>query len=160
MMSGVGEPTFSGDALWLTSATLDPGAGVAPGAGLCRPEAAPWARDRAHQSPMTVQRRLAAVLAADVVGFSALMSRDEEGTLARIKALERDVIAPAVQQHHGRVVKTTGDGFLVEFASPVEAVRCALAVQKALASGPFSCASASTWATSSSSRTATSTAKG
>jgi adenylate cyclase len=84
-----------------------------------------------------VQRRLAAILAADVAGFSALMGRDEEGTLAQVKALQQDVINPAVQQHHGRVVKTTGDGFLIEFASPVEAVRCALVIQKALASGPL-----------------------
>jgi adenylate cyclase len=85
--------------------------------------------------PTRVQRRLAAILAADVVGFSALMSHDEEGTLAEIKALHQEVIAPAVQHHQGRVVKTTGDGLLIEFPSPVEAVRCALAVQKALVSG-------------------------
>jgi adenylate cyclase len=84
-----------------------------------------------------VQRRLAAILAADVVGFSALMSRDEEGTHAQIKWLQQEVFAPAVQQHQGRVVKTTGDGFLIEFASPVEAVRCALEVQKVLASSPL-----------------------
>ncbi len=84
-----------------------------------------------------VQRRLAAILAADVVGFSALMGQDEEGTLARVKALQQDVINPALQQHQGRVVKTTGDGFLIEFASPIEAVRCAIAIQKALASGPL-----------------------
>ena len=78
-------------------------------------------------------RRLAAILAADVVGFSSLMGQDEEGTLARIKPLRREVIEPKVQEHHGRVVKTTGDGLLVEFASPVEAVRCAVAVQEALA---------------------------
>jgi len=85
--------------------------------------------------PTRVQRRLAAILAADVVGFSALMSHDEEGTLAEIKARHQEVIAPAVQHHQGRVVKTTGDGLLIEFPSPVEAVRCALAVQKALVSG-------------------------
>jgi adenylate cyclase len=84
-----------------------------------------------------VQRRFAAILAADVVGFSALMSRDEEGTHAQIKALQREVINPGVEQHEGWLVKTTGDGFLIEFASPVEAVRCALAIQKALASGPL-----------------------
>ena len=56
-------------------------------------------------------RRLAAILAADVVGFSKLMGQDEEGTLARIRALRRDVIEPKVQEHHGRIVKTTGDGF-------------------------------------------------
>ena len=79
-------------------------------------------------------RRLAAILAADVVGFSSLMGQDEEATLARIKDLRREVIEPKVQDHHGRVFKTTGDGFLVEFQSPVEAVRCAVGVQKALAS--------------------------
>ena len=70
-------------------------------------------------------RRLAAILAADVVGFSSLMGQDEEGTLARIKSLRREVIEPKVKEHHGRVFKTTGDGLLVEFSSPVEAVRCA-----------------------------------
>jgi adenylate cyclase len=80
-----------------------------------------------------VQRRLAAILAADVVGFSALMGRDEEGTLAQVKSLRREVIDPKVKEHHGRVFKTTGDGFLVEFASPVEAVRCAVGIHEALA---------------------------
>jgi adenylate cyclase len=69
-------------------------------------------------------RRLAAILAADVVGFSTLMSSDEEGTLSRIKSLRRDVIEPKVKAHHGRVFKITGDGVLVEFSSLVEAVRC------------------------------------
>ena len=77
-------------------------------------------------------RRLAAILAADVVGFSMLMGQDEEGTLARIKSLRREVIEPKVNEHHGRVFKTTGDGLLIEFASPVEAVRCAVGVQEAL----------------------------
>jgi adenylate cyclase len=79
-------------------------------------------------------RRLAAILAADVVGFSSMMERNEEGTLARLKALQRELFEPRVSAHHGRVVKTTGDGFLVEFASPLEAVRCALQVQEQLAS--------------------------
>jgi adenylate cyclase len=65
------------------------------------------------------------------------MSRDEEGTHAQIKALQRDVIGPIVQRHQGRMVKTTGDGFLIEFASPVEAVRCALPAQKELEGGPL-----------------------
>jgi adenylate cyclase len=85
-------------------------------------------------SGQKVQRRLAAILAADIAGFSALMGQDEEGTLARIKRLRREVIEPKVRDHQGRVVKTTGDGFLVEFSSPVEAVRCAVEVQAALAS--------------------------
>src|SRR3712207_1760101 len=80
-----------------------------------------------------VQRRLAAILAADVVGFSVFMGRDEEGTLERVKSLRREVIEPKVAEHHGRVFKTTGDGVLVEFASPVEAVRCAVGIQDALA---------------------------
>ncbi len=79
-----------------------------------------------------VQRRLAAILAADVVGFSAFMGKDEEGTLERVKSLRREVIDPKVKEHHGRVFKTTGDGFLVEFASPVEAVRCAVGIQRHL----------------------------
>jgi hypothetical protein len=77
-------------------------------------------------------RRLAAILAADVVGFSSMMERNEEGTLARLKALQRDLFEPRVSAHHGRVVKTTGDGFLVVFASPLEAVRRALGVQEEL----------------------------
>jgi adenylate cyclase len=87
--------------------------------------------------PTRVHRRLAAILAADVVSYSALMGQDEEGTLVQVKALQQEVIIPAVRQHQGRVVKTTGDGFLVEFASPVEAVRCALEIQNALASSPL-----------------------
>ena len=77
-------------------------------------------------------RRLAAILAADVVGFSSMMERNEEGTLTRLKALQRDLFEPRVSAHHGRVVKTTGDGFLVVFASPLEAVRRALGVQEEL----------------------------
>jgi adenylate cyclase len=79
-------------------------------------------------------RRLAAILAADVVGFSSLMGHDEEGTLARIKQLRREVVEPKVREHHGRVFKTTGDGLLVEFPSPVEAVRCAAVIQETLGS--------------------------
>jgi TolB-like protein/class 3 adenylate cyclase len=79
-------------------------------------------------------RRLAAILAADIVGFSRLMGQDEEGTLARIKQLRREVVEPKVREHHGRVFKTMGDGLLVEFASPVEAVRCAAAVQETVGS--------------------------
>jgi adenylate cyclase len=67
---------------------------------------------------MTTRRR-AAILAADVVGFSALIERDEEGTAVRIRALLRDVIEPALARHQGRLVETTVDGFLAEFASPV-----------------------------------------
>src|SRR5215204_2712481 len=87
----------------------------------------------ANSDGSKVQRRLAAILAADVVGFSTLMGQDEEGTLERVKSLRRDVIEPRVEAHQGRVVKITGDGFLIEFSSPVEAVRCAREVQEALA---------------------------
>jgi adenylate cyclase len=80
-------------------------------------------------------RRLAAILAADVVGFSSMMERDEEGTLRLIKAAQRDLIEPRVRKHHGRIVKTTGDGFLIEFGSPLDAVRCALEVQEAVSAG-------------------------
>jgi adenylate cyclase len=77
-------------------------------------------------------RRLAAILAADVAGYSRLMGADEERTLERLKALRRDLLDPAIADHHGRIVKTTGDGVLVEFASVVDAVRCAVAVQQAM----------------------------
>lgn len=79
------------------------------------------------------QRRLAAILSADVVGYSRLIGQDETGTLRRLKELRRNVINPAIKDHHGRVVKTTGDGILIEFPSAVEAVRCAVRVQHATA---------------------------
>ena len=82
-------------------------------------------------------RRLAAILAADVVGFSSMMEKDEEGTLVRIKALQRETVESYVAQHHGRTVKTMGDGFLVEFPSPVEAVQCAISIQEKTATGPL-----------------------
>jgi class 3 adenylate cyclase/TolB-like protein/Flp pilus assembly protein TadD len=78
---------------------------------------------------LRVERRLAAIMAADVAGYSRLMGADEEGTHARLTALRRDQIDPAIGQHHGRVIKHTGDGFLAEFASVVDAVRCALMIQ-------------------------------
>src|SRR5438309_6412675 len=78
---------------------------------------------------MSQTRRLAAILAADVAGYSRLMGADEEGTLERLKALRRELIDPKIAEHKGRIVKTTGDGLLVEFASVVDAVRCAVAVQ-------------------------------
>jgi adenylate cyclase len=81
---------------------------------------------------MSQTRRLAAILAADVVGYSRLMGADEEGTLERLKALRGELIDPKIAQHHGRIVKTTGDGLLVEFASVVDAVRCAAEVQRAM----------------------------
>src|ERR1700739_3089865 len=76
-----------------------------------------------------VERRLAAVLAADVAGYSRLMGADEVGTLEALKSHRREVLDPAIAEHKGRIVKTTGDGMLVEFASAVDAVTCAMAVQ-------------------------------
>jgi len=81
---------------------------------------------------MNQTRRLAAILAADVAGYSRLMGADEEGTLERLKALRSELVDPKIAEHHGRLVKTTGDGLLVEFASVVDAVRCAVAVQQAM----------------------------
>ena len=81
---------------------------------------------------MSQTRRLAAILAADVAGYSRLMGVDEEGTLERLKALRRELLDPKIAEHHGRLVKTTGDGLLVEFASVVDAVRCAVEVQQAM----------------------------
>jgi len=78
-------------------------------------------------------RRLAAILAADVAGYSRLMGADDEGTLAALKALRRELYDPKIKEHRGRVVKTTGDGLLLEFASVVDAVRCAVEVQRAMA---------------------------
>jgi adenylate cyclase len=80
-----------------------------------------------------VERRLAAILAADVAGYSRLIESDEEGTLRRLKALRAEVIDPKIAHHHGRIVKTTGDGLLVEFASVVDALRCAVELQTPLA---------------------------
>jgi adenylate cyclase len=80
-----------------------------------------------------VERRLAAVLAADVAGYSRLMGTDEEGTLARLKAVRKALVDPAIASHRGRIVKTTGDGMLVEFASAVDAVRGAVEVQRGMA---------------------------
>jgi len=83
----------------------------------------------------TEQRRLAAILAADVVGYSALLQRAEEATYAEFERLKREVIAPSLSRHEGRLIKTTGDGALAEFASPLAAMRCAVEIQDHLASG-------------------------
>jgi adenylate cyclase len=80
-----------------------------------------------------VQRRLAAVLAADVAGYSRLMGCDEERTLAQLKALRKTLVDPSIATHRGRIVKTTGDGMLVEFASAVDAARCAIEIQRQMA---------------------------
>jgi TolB-like protein/class 3 adenylate cyclase len=77
-----------------------------------------------------VERRLAAILAADVAGYSRLMAEDEEGTLAALKAIRRELGDPKIAEHRGRIVKTTGDGLLVEFPSVVDAVRCAVEIQR------------------------------
>ncbi len=79
-----------------------------------------------------VERKLAAILAADVAGYSRLMSADEDGTLAQLKAHRRALIDPKIREHHGKIIKTTGDGMLVEFPSVVDAVRCAVEVQRGM----------------------------
>ncbi len=78
------------------------------------------------------ERRLAAILATDVVGYSRLMGGDEEGTLAALKSLRKSLIDPKIAEYHGRIFKTTGDGALIEFASTVDAVRCAIDIQRAM----------------------------
>src|SRR6201996_1314912 len=80
-----------------------------------------------------VDRRLAAVLAADIAGYSRLMGRDEEGTVAQLKVLRKTLVDPGIAAHRGRIVKTTGDGMLVEFGSAVDATRCAVEVQRGMA---------------------------
>ena len=74
---------------------------------------------------MSQTRRLAAILAADVAGYSRLMGADEEGTINRLRSIRAEVIDPEITEHRGRLVKTTGDGLLVEFSSVVDALRCA-----------------------------------
>src|SRR5262245_49085124 len=80
-----------------------------------------------------VERKLSAILAADVAGYSRLMGADAEGTLDRLNGHRRDHIDPCIARHRGRIVKTTGDGLLVEFGSVVDAVRCAVEVQAGMA---------------------------
>src|ERR1700694_3132003 len=77
-------------------------------------------------------RRLAAIVAGDIAGYSRLMEIDEEGTHGRVKRIERDLIEPSIAEHHGKLVKTTGDGFIAIFDSPVEAVRCSMCIQQNL----------------------------
>jgi adenylate cyclase len=83
--------------------------------------------------PPKVERKLAVILAADVVGYSRLMGMDEVGTLARLKAPRRELIDPKIAEHGGRVIKTTGDGILIEFPSVVGAVHCAVDIQRNMA---------------------------
>src|SRR5260221_11669317 len=82
---------------------------------------------------MPAVRRLAAILAADVAGYSRLMGADEEGTHERLKAHRRELVDPKISEHSGRIVKNTGDGMLVEFSSVVDAVRCAAEIQRGMA---------------------------
>jgi TolB-like protein/class 3 adenylate cyclase len=84
---------------------------------------------------MTATRRLAAILAADVAGYSRLIGADEEGTLNRLRSIRAEVVDPKITEHRGRIVKTTGDGLLVEFTSVVDALRCATEIQNAMAEG-------------------------
>src|SRR6476660_5489520 len=77
-------------------------------------------------------RRLAAIIAGDIAGYSRLMQQDEEGTHARVRRIQRDLIEPSILEHHGRLVKTTGDGFIATFDSPVEAVRCGIVIQQSM----------------------------
>ena len=77
-----------------------------------------------------VERKLVSVVVADVVGYSRLMELDEEGTHARLTAFRRDLLKPKVSDHHGRIIKNTGDGALIEFASVIDAVRCAVEIQR------------------------------
>src|SRR3954471_19503540 len=79
------------------------------------------------------ERRLAAILAADIAAYSRLIGADEEGTLARIRSIRAEVIDPAIAAHRGRLVKTTGDGLLVEFSSVIDALRCAVDIQHQMA---------------------------
>ena len=80
-----------------------------------------------------VDRRLAAIFAGDIAGYSRLMSVDEEGTLRQLKAHRKELVDPKITEHRGRIVKTTGDGLLVEFVSVVDAVRCAVDIQRGMA---------------------------
>ena len=114
-----------------------------------------------------VERRLAAILAADVAGYSRLMEADEEGTLAALRAIRRELGDLKIAAHRGRIVKTTGDGMLVEFASVVDAIRYAVEVQRRWQSATPTCqpqgASSFAWAfirASSSPKTATFSATG
>ena len=79
-----------------------------------------------------MERRLSAILVADVVGYSRLIRADEEGTIVAFKALRADLIDPKIAEHHGRIVKLMGDGMLVEFASVMDAVRCAVETQRGI----------------------------
>ena len=85
---------------------------------------------KSGKPPQDASRRLAAIVAGDISGYSRLMEIDEEGTHGRVKRIERGLIEPSIAGHHGRLVKTTGDGFIATFDSPVEAVRCSIVIQQ------------------------------
>src|SRR6202045_3569423 len=85
------------------------------------------------EKPERAERRVAGIMAVDVAGYSRLMGADEEGTLAALKAIRRELGDPTIAGNRGRIVKTTGDGMLVEFASVVDAVRCAVEIQQGMA---------------------------
>lgn len=93
-------------------------------------------RRRATGPDVAAMRRIAAILAADIAGYSRLIGDDEEGTLARIRLLRRELIDPEIRAHRGRIVRISGDGILVEFSSALDALRCAVSVQRGLAAGP------------------------
>src|SRR5689334_1525335 len=107
----------------------------------CYPFAAPplvplrlvWLRQSPERTGKDMERRLAAILAADVVGYGRLLEQDEAGTLASLKARRRDILNPLVAEHHGRIIKVMGDGVLVEFGSAVNAVACAIELQRRMA---------------------------
>ncbi len=102
-----------------------------------------------------VERRLAAILAADVVGYSRLMERDEQGTLERLQAHRRELIDPLLADHRGRIVKLMGDGALCEFASVVDAVACAVAIRRGWPGGSWTCPKPSASSSASASTSAT-----
>ena len=85
--------------------------------------------------PQRVERKLMAIVPADVAGYSRLMGADEEGTLTRLKAYRHSLVDPTIAEHRGRIIKTTGDGLLAEFPSAVDAVRCAIEVQRGMIAG-------------------------
>jgi hypothetical protein len=91
------------------------------------------ARRSRHMPKDQVDRRLAAIFAGDIAGYSRLMGADEEGTLRQLKAHRKELVDPKITEHRGRIVKTTGDGMLVEFVSVVDVVRCAVDIQRGMA---------------------------
>src|SRR5277367_1246206 len=104
-----------------------------PGSGAGRRDGPPAQSDPIPESSRQPDRRLAAIVAADVVGYSRLMETDEAGTLARLKTVRLELIDPAIARCKGRIIKTTGDGMLVEFQSVTEALRCAVDFQERMA---------------------------